>query len=187
MVLGSFQCRGVLLLLHKVRQGPAVLAAGAGWVAFIFYNFHLSSLSNVLSWETAEYDRNIVVSAVVSYCRGRPRLVLVNRLEGLSVHRNNAAIDRLDMTSLLTGPVKLQHKQTNKQKFLLYQRSNQHVCSGFQSQNHRTKVFQSALPKQISYSFSIHRAVLVRITTTQCWRSSKISSATLISGQTRYE
>ena len=32
MVLGSFQCQGVLLLLHIVGQGPAVLAAGAGWV-----------------------------------------------------------------------------------------------------------------------------------------------------------
>ena len=31
MVLGSFQCRGVLLLLHIVGQGPAVIAAGAGW------------------------------------------------------------------------------------------------------------------------------------------------------------
>ena len=30
MVLGSFQCRGVLLLWHMVGQGPAVLAAGAG-------------------------------------------------------------------------------------------------------------------------------------------------------------
>ena len=47
MVLGSFQCRGVLLLLHIVGQGPAVLAAGAGWVGYIF---HLSSLSNVLSF-----------------------------------------------------------------------------------------------------------------------------------------
>ena len=45
----SFQCRGVLLLLHDiVGQGPAVLAAGAGRVGYIFYIFHLSSLSNVL-------------------------------------------------------------------------------------------------------------------------------------------
>ena len=52
MVLGSFQCRGVLLLLHIVGQGPAVLAAGAGRVGYIFflYIFHLSSLSNVLSF-----------------------------------------------------------------------------------------------------------------------------------------
>ena len=51
MVLGSFQCRGVLLLLHIVGQGPAVLAAaGAGWVGYIFYIFHLSSISNVLSF-----------------------------------------------------------------------------------------------------------------------------------------
>ena len=37
MVLGSFQCRGVLLHLHIVGQGPAVLAAGAGWVGFFFF------------------------------------------------------------------------------------------------------------------------------------------------------
>ena len=51
MVLGSFQCRGVLLLLHIVGQGPAVLGAGAGRVGCIFlYIFHLSSISYVLSF-----------------------------------------------------------------------------------------------------------------------------------------
>ena len=52
MVLGSFQCRGVLLLLHihVVGQGPAVLAAGAGRVGYFFYIFHQSSNSNVLSF-----------------------------------------------------------------------------------------------------------------------------------------
>ena len=50
MVLGSFQCWGILLLLHIVGQGPAVLAAGVGRVGYIFYIFHLSSLSNVLSF-----------------------------------------------------------------------------------------------------------------------------------------
>ena len=39
MVLGSFQCRGVLLLLPIVGQGPAVLAAGAGRVGYRFYIF----------------------------------------------------------------------------------------------------------------------------------------------------
>ena len=47
-VLGSY--RGVLLLLHIVGQEPAVLAAGAGRMGYIFYIFHLSSLSNVLSF-----------------------------------------------------------------------------------------------------------------------------------------
>ena len=38
--LGSFQCRGVLLLWHMVGQGPAVLAAGAGRVdCFLFFYF----------------------------------------------------------------------------------------------------------------------------------------------------
>ena len=51
MVMGSFQCRGVLLLLHIVGQGPAVLAAGAGRVGYIFfYIFHISFLSNGLSF-----------------------------------------------------------------------------------------------------------------------------------------
>ena len=39
MVLGSFQCWGVLLLLHIVGQGPAVLAAVAGRVGYIFLYF----------------------------------------------------------------------------------------------------------------------------------------------------
>ena len=44
MVLGSFQCRwwwlgGVLLLWHNVGHGPAVLAAGAGQVAFCVFVF----------------------------------------------------------------------------------------------------------------------------------------------------
>ena len=56
ILLGSFQCRGVLLLLHIVGQGPAVLAAAGGRVGYMFYMFHISSLSIVLSLETAEHD-----------------------------------------------------------------------------------------------------------------------------------
>ena len=44
VVLGSFQCQGVLLLWHMVGQGPAVLAAGAGQVGcffFVFFYFFL--------------------------------------------------------------------------------------------------------------------------------------------------
>ena len=37
MVLGSFQHRGVLLLLHIVGQGPAVIAAGVGQVGYFFF------------------------------------------------------------------------------------------------------------------------------------------------------
>ena len=37
------------LIQSQTRQGPAVLAAGAGWVGYIFfYIFHLSSTSNLL-------------------------------------------------------------------------------------------------------------------------------------------
>ena len=59
MVLGSFQCRGVLLLLHIVGQGSAVLAAGAGRVGYIFFFLlffiYLPFLMSCL-WETAEHD-----------------------------------------------------------------------------------------------------------------------------------
>ena len=48
MVLGSFQCRGVLLLLHLVGQGPAVLAAGVGRVGYSPRAPSPSSLSNFL-------------------------------------------------------------------------------------------------------------------------------------------
>ena len=48
--LRLFQCRGVLLLLYIVGQGPAVLAAGARRVSYVFYIFHLSSIANVLSF-----------------------------------------------------------------------------------------------------------------------------------------
>ena len=39
MVLGTFQSRGVLLLLRIIGQGPAVLVASAGLVGYIFYIF----------------------------------------------------------------------------------------------------------------------------------------------------
>ena len=43
MVLGSFQCQGIVLLWHIVGQGPAVLVAGAGWVGcfVLLFFFHL--------------------------------------------------------------------------------------------------------------------------------------------------
>ena len=53
MVLGRFQCRGILLLWHMVEQGPAVLAAGAGQVGCYIYFFFstrlMSSFSNASS------------------------------------------------------------------------------------------------------------------------------------------
>ena len=39
MLLGSFQCRGVLLLWHMVGQGPAVLAAGVVLVGYVLFFF----------------------------------------------------------------------------------------------------------------------------------------------------
>ena len=45
MALGSFQCRDVFLLWHTVGQGPAVLAAAAGWEGCFFIFFMSSSLS----------------------------------------------------------------------------------------------------------------------------------------------
>ena len=103
---------------HIVGQGPAVLAAGSGRVGYIFYIFHLSSLSNVLSFgrrlnmTEILWFRLLKPTVVVSYCRGRPRLVLVNRLEGLSLPRNSATINwpaRHDL--VVDWAVKLQHKQ----------------------------------------------------------------------------
>ena len=56
MVLRSFQCRDVLLLLHIVGQGPAVLAAGAGRVGYIFIFFIYFPFLMSCLWETDEHD-----------------------------------------------------------------------------------------------------------------------------------
>ena len=52
MVLGSFQCRDVLLLWHIAGQEPAVLVAGAGWVG-CFLCFFFSSRLSYLSFSNA--------------------------------------------------------------------------------------------------------------------------------------
>ena len=52
ILLGNFQCQGVLLPWHIVGQGPAVLAASAGRVGclyFFFISSNLSSFSNASS------------------------------------------------------------------------------------------------------------------------------------------
>ena len=52
MVLGSFQCRGVLLLWHMVGQGPtACNRCGTGGLFFFFFfnSSILSSFSNASS------------------------------------------------------------------------------------------------------------------------------------------
>ena len=40
-MLGSLQCRDVLLLLHIVGQGSAVLAGGAGRMGYILFIFFI--------------------------------------------------------------------------------------------------------------------------------------------------
>ena len=52
----NFQCRGVLLTLIIVGQGPIVLAVGAGGGCLDIFSFiyHFSFLSPSL-WETARY------------------------------------------------------------------------------------------------------------------------------------
>ena len=67
MVLGSFQCLGILLLWHMVGQGPALPAAGAGRVgSFLFFHLvYLPFLMPHLVGDGWTYW-NIVVSAVIT-------------------------------------------------------------------------------------------------------------------------
>ena len=46
MVLGNFQCRGVLLIWIIVGQGPTALAVGAGGGCLDFFFSRLSFLSS---------------------------------------------------------------------------------------------------------------------------------------------
>ena len=84
MVLGSFQCRGVLLLWHMVGQGPAVLAAGAVRVVLFYiyiyiFSSHLSSFSYASSlWRRLDKLKYCGLgcynpTVVVSYYRRRAR------------------------------------------------------------------------------------------------------------------
>ena len=90
-MLGSFQCRGALLLLHTVGQGPAVLAAGVGRVGcfFVCVFFFPSCLSYLPFSNASSLGRWLDIlkycglgcynpMVVVSYYRRRACYVLVN-------------------------------------------------------------------------------------------------------------
>ena len=49
MVLGNFQCQGILLSWVGVGQGPTVLAVGAGGVVWTFFLFSINFFSFSLS------------------------------------------------------------------------------------------------------------------------------------------
>ena len=69
MVLGSFQCRGVLLLWHMVGHVPVVLAAPAGRVGcfcLFFISSMLSSFSKASSLGRRLDILKIVVSVVIT-------------------------------------------------------------------------------------------------------------------------
>ena len=52
----NFQCRGVLLILIIVRQGPTALTVGAGGVCLdIFTHVYQFSFLSPSLWETARY------------------------------------------------------------------------------------------------------------------------------------
>ena len=51
----NFQCRGVLLILIIVGQGPTALAVGAVGVVWIFFRSSIISLFFLPLWETARY------------------------------------------------------------------------------------------------------------------------------------
>ena len=52
MVLGNFQCLGVLLILFIVGQGLTALAVGAGGVVWTFFLSTIMSLLSPSLWET---------------------------------------------------------------------------------------------------------------------------------------
>ena len=119
-VLSTFIHHSQLPLLVRVFWVSLLLGLRAiPWAIFFFY-FHLSCLSNVLSfgrWLNMTeilWFRLLNPNIVVSYCRGRHPLVLVNCLEGLSLPRNSATINWSAQHDLIVDwAVKLQHKQTN--------------------------------------------------------------------------
>ena len=100
-MLGSFQCWGILLCWHIVGQDPVGLAAGAGMegggLVFYFLSHFLSSpsyapsLGRWLDMTAVLLSQLLTPTLVISYYKGGgvARLVLVNRLVGLSLQRNS--------------------------------------------------------------------------------------------------
>ena len=76
MVLGSFQCRSVLLLWHMVGQGPAVLAvlaAGVGWVDCFFFLYIVFISSFLSSFPNASsVGRRLDILKYCGLCRYYP-------------------------------------------------------------------------------------------------------------------
>ena len=95
-----------------VEQGPAVLAAGVGWVGCSFFGYFFLSVSSILSSflsvssilssfsNALSLGRWLDIlnycglgcyypTVVVNYYRRRARKVLVNRLVGQSLPRNS--------------------------------------------------------------------------------------------------
>ena len=60
-------------------------------VKFLSFNKNSLTIANLIP--ARPYGDQSLSTVVVSYCRGHPLLVLVNRLEGLSLPRNSATIN----------------------------------------------------------------------------------------------
>ena len=91
MVLGSFQCRGVLLLWHMVGQGPAVRAAGAGWVGYVLFFF--IGLSEPEFYGDLVYKFKKIVSWVVFSDQFRKIIVRYNRIGyNINIMRQSACL-----------------------------------------------------------------------------------------------
>ena len=128
----------ILLLLYIVEQGPAVLAAGAGQVFYIF--FYLSSLSNVLSFGRWLNMIEILWFQLLNLngsCHLLPRTSSLStgyRLEGLSLPRNSATINWLarhdlivDWAIKLPTQTKFLHGLCHQNKLYLRQITKVHL------------------------------------------------------------
>ena len=105
---------GHFIFLHKLKQ---YMKNNTSWTTFcLFWHEHLSIHKNT-QWKTHLRKFNTIPgnkwtpTVIVSYCRGRPRLVL-SYLEGVSLPRNSATINWLARHDVVVDwAVKLQHKQ----------------------------------------------------------------------------
>ena len=75
----NFQCRGVLLLLIKVGQGPTALAVGAGGGCLDVFTlvYHFSFLSPSL-WETTRYRLKYCLKGSLSPKQPTNQILRVN-------------------------------------------------------------------------------------------------------------
>ena len=115
----NFQCRGVLLIWIRVRQGPSALAVGAGGGCLDIFSlvYHFSFLSPSL-WETARYRLKYCLKGPLSQNQqtNQPIMITISTAAETSNSTKNSMSDGIFTCTISCNDTK-KHKRNSKKSF----------------------------------------------------------------------